>query len=217
MMDEAQNSSPTRVKKLIDQGQSWSTIKESENRMSEDNIQGAPVGGEAEQQGPSAGMITQYVKDLSFENPNAPQSLQNAQADKPAIDVNVNVGVQQMNEEVYEVELKISANAKDEKGTVAFVVELAYGGLFGLRGVPEEAVKAFLLIQAPTLMFPFARQIVATASADGGFPPLMLDPINFEALYRSQEAQAQQQAAEANGEANGEAPAGEVSDNVTVN
>lgn len=168
--------------------------------MSEDNIQGAPVGGEAENQGPAAGMITQYIKDLSFENPNAPQSLQNMQGQKPAIDVNVNVGVQKMNDEVYEVELKISATAKDQSETVAFVVELAYGGLFGLRGIPEEATRAFLLIQAPTLMFPFARQIIASASLDGGFPPLMLDPINFEALFRAQQEQAEKQAAEANAE-----------------
>lgn len=177
--------------------------------MSEENIQGAPAG-EAAQQGPSAGMITQYVKDLSFENPNAPQSLQNQTGEKPAIDVNVNVGVQQLNDEVYEVELKVSANAKDEKGQVSFVVELAYGALFGIRGVQEEALKAFLLIQAPTLMFPFARQIIASATQDGGFPPLMLDPINFEALFRAQQAQASQQAADANAEA-------AEGENITVN
>lgn len=169
-----------------------------------------PVGGDANQ-GPAAGMIAQYVKDLSFENPNAPQSLQANPGQKPAIDVNVNVGVQQMNDEVYEVELKISANAKDGEGKVSFVVELAYGALFGIRGIPEDATKAFLLIQAPTLMFPFARQIIASASQDGGFPPLLLDPINFEALFRAQQAQAEQQAGEANAEAAAEG------ENVTVN
>lgn len=178
----------------------------------ENQIQGAPVGGEAENQGPAAGMIAQYVKDLSFENPNAPQSLQaQSTAGKPAIDVNVNVGVQQMNDEVFEVELKVSASAKDPEGNAIFVVELAYGALFGIRGIPEDATKAFLLIQAPTLMFPFARQIIATASTDGGFSPLLLDPINFEALYRSQQAQAEQQAGEANAEAAAEG------ENVTVN
>ncbi|WND03700.1 protein-export chaperone SecB [Temperatibacter marinus] len=179
--------------------------------MAEENNQGnAPVGGE-ENTGPTAGMITQYIKDLSFENPNAPQSLQNNSGQNPAIDVNVNVGVTQINDEVYEVELKISASSKVENDTVAFVVELAYGGLFGLRGIPEDATKAFLLIQAPTMMFPFARQIIATATQDGGYPPLMLDPINFEALFRQQQAQAEAQAADANASA----PAGDA--DVTVN
>ncbi|WP_308911065.1 protein-export chaperone SecB [Pseudokordiimonas caeni] len=149
---------------------------------------------------PQVGVITQYVKDLSFENPNAPASLQNMTAAKPAIDVNVNVGVHRLGDDVYEVELKISATAnntlEDGKNQVAFAVELVYGSLFGLRNVPEEAVRAFLLVQAPMLMFPFARRIIADASRDGGFPPLLLEPINFEALYRAQMAQDQQGAEE---------------------
>ncbi|MBV1901024.1 MAG: protein-export chaperone SecB, partial [Kordiimonadaceae bacterium] len=145
----------------------------------------------------------QYVRDLSFENPNAPASLQAQTTSKPAIDVNVNVGVRQVNDEVYEVELKITAKAtqkaEDDSEQVAFVVELSYGSLFGIRNLPEEALKPFLLIQAPNLMFPFARRIVADASRDGGFPPLLLEPINFEALYRSQLAQEEQQAAAGEG------------------
>ena len=153
---------------------------------------------------PQAGMVAQYIKDLSFENPNAPASFQNTQS-APAIDVNVNVGVRQMNEELFEVELKISAKATNKGAdgaadTAAFVVELAYAGLFGMRNIPEDQMKPFMLIQAPMLMFPFARRIIADATRDGGFMPLMLDPINFEALYRQQEAQAASQAAEANGE-----------------
>ncbi|MBL4639091.1 MAG: protein-export chaperone SecB [Kordiimonadaceae bacterium] len=164
-----------------------------------DNPQ-TPVGGPAPEgaEGPQAGVLAQYVRDLSFENPNAPASLQAQSASKPAIDVNVNVGVRQVNDEVYEVELKITAKAtqKAEDGTeqVAFVVELSYGSLFGIRNLPEDALKPFLLIQAPNLMFPFARRIVADASRDGGFPPLLLEPINFEALYRSQLAQEATQA-----------------------
>ena len=134
----------------------------------------------------------QYVKDLSFENPNAPTSLQNAAGAKPGIEVGVNVGVRRMGDEVYEVELKISAHASNEladgKTQAAFVVELAYGALFGIRNVGEEALRPFLLVQAPTLLFPFARRIIADATRDGGFPPLLLEPINFEALYRAQQA-----------------------------
>jgi len=168
-----------------------------------------PVGGPAPEgaEGPQAGVIAQYIKDLSFENPNAPGSLQALAGQKPAIDVNVNVGVRKMNDEVYEVDLKISAKAvvpgaDGAEGQVAFVVELAYGSLYGIRNVPEEALKPFLLVQAPMLMFPFARRIIADASRDGGFPPLLLEPINFEALYRAQAAQEAQQ-----GQAEGDAPA----------
>jgi len=170
------------------------------------NVDGqAPVGGPVGEgaEGPQAGVLAQYVRDLSFENPNAPASLQSMSAAKPAIDVNVNVGARKVNDEVFEVELKISAKAtaKDEQGAdqVSFVVELAYGALFGIRNVPEDQLKPFLLIQAPNLMFPFARRIVADASRDGGFPPLLLEPINFEALYRQQLAQEAQAAPAADG------------------
>ncbi len=180
-------------------------LKMAEN---DTNNQQAPVGGPAEDTAPQAGVLAQYIRDLSFENPNAPASLQNSANAKPAIDVNVNVGVRQVNDEVYEAELKITAKAthKNEAGEeqVAFVVELSYGSLFGMRNIPEESLKPFLLIQAPTLMFPFARRIIADASRDGGFPPLLLEPINFEALYRSQLAQEQAAAATAEG---GEEPA----------
>lgn len=177
--------------------------------MAENDTQ-APVGGPTQDAaaGPQAGVMAQYIKDLSFENPNAPASLQNAAGTNPSIDVNVNVGVRKLNEEVYEVDLKISAKASnktpDGQDQVAFVVELSYGTLFGIRGIPEESLKPFLLIQAPLLMFPFARRIVADASRDGGFPPLLLEPINFDALYRAQQAQEQQAAA--NGSDEGPAP-----------
>lgn len=170
----------------------------AENEIGNDQT---PVGGPAPEgaEGPQAGVLAQYVRDLSFENPNAPASLQSMANQKPAIDVNVNVGVRKVNDEVYEVDLKITAKAshKDESGNdqVAFVVELSYGALFGIRNVPEQALKPFLLVQAPTLMFPFARRIVADASRDGGFPPLLLEPISFEALYQAQQQQEAQQAA----------------------
>ncbi|TNE65164.1 MAG: protein-export chaperone SecB [Alphaproteobacteria bacterium] len=173
-----------------------------------------PVGGPAPEgaAGPQAGVLAQYIKDLSFENPNAPASLQAMAGTKPAIDVNVNVGVRKMNDEVYEVELKISANASNVNETggdsrTAFVVELAYAALFGIRNVPEEALRQFLLVQGPTMMFPFARRIIADASRDGGFPPLLLEPINFDALFRAQAVQEAQQAQAAGAAGASEDPA----------
>lgn len=161
--------------------------------MTEENTQTAATGAGADQnQQAQVGILAQYIKDLSFENPNAPASFQALQNAKPQIDVNVNVGARQAGENVYEVELKISASSTVEE-TATFVVELVYAGLFGLRNVPQEALQGFMLVNAPTLLFPFARRIIADATRDGGYPPLMLEPIDFAALYRQQLAQAQSQ------------------------
>ena len=137
---------------------------------------------------PQVAILTQYVKDLSFENPNAPASLQ-VQA-QPRIDVNVGVNARKAADDVFEVELKISAKA-DVDGTASFMVELLYAGLFGLKNVPEEALEPFCIIEAPRILFPFARRIIADAVRDGGFPPLMLDPIDFGQLYLAQQQQGQ--------------------------
>jgi preprotein translocase subunit SecB len=145
--------------------------------------------------GPAAGLISQYVKDFSFENPNSPGIYQ--QATSPQIDVQFNIGTAQVSEEVHEVVLKIEAKA-DSDGTVAFIVDLSYAGLFGLRNIPAEHVQPFLLGEAPRLLFPFARRVLADAVRDGGFPPLLLDPIDFGSLYMQQaEAQAQALSGEA--------------------
>lgn len=158
---------------------------------------------------PQVAMLAQYVRDLSFENPNAPASLQNDSEVTPAIDVNVNVGGRKAGDDVYEVELKLTVSSK--KGDqVSFVVELSYASLFGIRNVPEDAIGQIMLIQAPTLMFPFARRVIADAVRDGGFPPLMLDPISFEALYRQQAEQAGAEGAAATDGA-------DVSESITVN
>ena len=138
---------------------------------------------------PAAGMISQYVKDLSFENPNAPAIYQNQTA--PGIDVQFNIGTAQVAEEVHEVILKIDVKAEAE-GQTAFIVDLTYAGLFGLRNIPDEHVQPFLLGEAPRLLFPFARRVLADCVRDGGFPPLLLEPIDFTQLYLQQaEAQAQ--------------------------
>ena len=137
---------------------------------------------------PAAGLISQYVKDFSFENPNAPAIYQNAQG--PAIDVQFNIASAQVGEEVFEIVLRIEVKAETE-GKVAFLVDLSYAGLFGLRNIPEEHIQPFLLGEAPRLLFPFARRVLADAVRDGGFPPLLLEPIDFTQLYM-QQAEAQQ-------------------------
>ncbi|MFZ4690782.1 MAG: protein-export chaperone SecB [Polymorphobacter sp.] len=133
---------------------------------------------------PQVAILTQYVKDLSFENPNAPASLQSTE--QPRIDVNVAVNAKRAGDNVFEVELKITAKAMTGD-TVSFMIDLVYAGLFGLTNVPEEALEPFLIIEAPRIIFPFARRIVADSVRDGGFPPLMLDPIDFASLYMAQQ------------------------------
>lgn len=137
---------------------------------------------------PQVGVISQYVKDLSFENPNAPAVYQ--WQGQPQIDVQFNIGAQKLGDDVHEVALKIEIAAKSADRT-AFQVELVYAGLFGIRNVPEEQLQPFLLAEAPRLLFPFARRVVADTVQDGGFPPLLLDPIDFGALYMQRAAQVQ--------------------------
>ena len=138
---------------------------------------------------PQVSILTQYIKDLSFENPNAPASLQTEGT--PRIDVNVSVNAKRGGENMYEVELKISAKAM-VADSVSFAIELVYAGLFGLANVPEEALEPFLIIEAPRIIFPFARRIIADSVRDGGVPPLMLDPIDFASLYMAQQGQGTQ-------------------------
>ncbi len=152
--------------------------------------QGAEIAANGADTAPVAGVISQYIKDFSFENPNAPAIYQAGGA--PKIDVGFNIGSGQVGEDVYEVILKIDAKAETDDGTVAFVVDLTYAGLFGLRNIPAEHIQPFLLGEAPRILFPFARRVVADAVRDGGFPPLMLDPIDFGALYMQQAAGAQE-------------------------
>ncbi|GGB15888.1 protein-export protein SecB [Sphingomonas metalli] len=135
---------------------------------------------------PAAGLISQYVKDLSFENPNAPAIFQ-SQA-QPAIDVQFNIGATQVADEVHEVVLKIDVRAEVDN-QVAFIVDLSFAGLFGFRNVPADQIQPFMLGEAPRLLFPFARRVLADAVRDGGFPPLLLEPIDFGQLYLQQAQQ----------------------------
>ncbi len=124
----------------------------------------------------------QYIKDLSFENPNAPQSLAPTNV-QPQLDVHVDVQTRTGPEDSYEVTLHLKAEAKAGEMT-AFVVELAYAGLFTLKGLPKEALQPVLLIEAPRILFPFARNIIADVTRDGGFAPLMINPIDFADMFR---------------------------------
>ena len=148
---------------------------------------GAPLANGADT-APAAGMISQYVKDLSFENPNAPAIYQNPNA--PAIDVQFNIASAQVGDDVYEIVLRIEVSAKAEE-TVAFLVDLSYAGLFGLRNFPTEHLQPFLLAEAPRLLFPFARRVLADAIRDGGFPPLLLEPIDFGGVFLQQQQDAE--------------------------
>ncbi len=132
---------------------------------------------------PQVGVISQYVKDLSFENPNAPTVFQ--WQGQPNIDVQFNIGANMVGEGVHEVVLKIDVKATSAD-KVAFQVDLSYAGLFGLLNIPEDQLQPFLLAEAPRIMFPFARRVLADAVRDGGFPPLMLEPIDFASLYLQQ-------------------------------
>lgn len=133
---------------------------------------------------PQAGILAQYVKDLSFENPNAPGSLQ--MQGQPKIEINVNVNARAGGQDMYEVELKLEASARSPDDKIAFQVELLYAGLFRLTGAPQDAIEPFLIVEAPRILFPFARRVIADVVRDGGFPPLMLEPIDFGGLYLQQ-------------------------------
>lgn len=148
----------------------------------QDSTSGVNGSGEAGQDAQIAS-LHQYIKDLSVESPSAPQVFQ-WQA-QPNIDVQFHINVEKVSDDVQEVGLKIDVSARSDQG-VHFVVDLTYAGLFGLRNVPEEALSPFLLAEAPRLLFPFARQIVASATQDAGFPALVLEPIDFAGAYFAQ-------------------------------
>ena len=149
------------------------------------------AGGNGADTQPSVSMLNQYIKDLSVENPNAPGSYQ--WTDQPRVDVQVNIGANTITNEVHEVELKMTVRADGEKGNL-YLIELAYCGLIGIRNLPEEHAHAVLFAETPRMLFPFARAVISDAVRDTGFPPLLLDPMDFGALYQQQlQARAQQQ------------------------
>jgi preprotein translocase subunit SecB len=134
----------------------------------------------------------QYVKDLSFENPRAPNSLIQ-QGTQPSVDINVDVKAQNLGPDVFEVILTINATARVQDEPV-FLVELAYGTVVTIKNTPQEMLPALILVETPRIAFPFARAIIANATRDGGFPPLMINPIDFAELLRRQQADIQDSA-----------------------
>ncbi|MEO1020623.1 MAG: protein-export chaperone SecB [Pseudomonadota bacterium] len=143
----------------------------------------------ANQQPPRLSIVTQYIRDLSFENPGAQRGQQQG---RPQIQVRVEVRSQNVNEQNHEVTLDLNVEAKTGEDTV-FLLELSYSGLFSLANIPNESLQPLLLIECPRLLFPFARRVVADVTRDGGFPPLMIDPIDFVSLYRRRVQQARQE------------------------
>jgi len=151
---------------------------------------GGPTPAAAQDMQPQLTVVSQYIKDFSFENPNAPKSLAGRQ-DQPQIGIQINVGANPLSETDIEVVIKLDGKA--EVGTtLLFRFELEFAGVFRIRNVPQESMNPVVLIECPRLLFPFAREIIATAVRNGGFPPLLLDPVDFVGLYRQKMAQTQQ-------------------------
>ncbi len=156
----------------------------------------APKVAEGQETRPQLVMHAQYIKDFSFENPNA-SSVLTGNTGQPNVEVGVNVSAKKMEENRYEVLLKLTANAKAED-TQLFMIELAYGGLVTAQGVTADQTNALIMIEGPRLLFPFARAVIAQTTREGGFLPLNIQPIDFVAVYRanieSQRAEAQEAA-----------------------
>lgn len=147
----------------------------------------AATGAKATQ--PQLTVLAQYIKDLSFESPTAPQSLQGP-GQNPQLKVGVNVNAGPRAEDTYEVALQLEVHARSDQGVI-YNVELVYGGLFRLKGVPQNLLQPVLFVDCPTILFPFLRRVLADVIRDGGFPPLMLDPIDFGRLYAQNLTQAE--------------------------
>ena len=148
----------------------------------------APEGQEP-QIGGNAGIriLAQFIRDLSFENPRAPDVLR--QAERPQLDMNVEMNARGRVDGLFEVDLKLGCKAMQDN-TPVFQVELVYGGLFAIEGVADQDVEPVLLIECPRYLFPFARRIISDLTTEGGFPPFMIDPLDFGAIYAQRQMQA---------------------------
>ena len=142
---------------------------------------------------PQLNVLAQYVKDMSFENPNAPRSLTQQQG-APKINIQINVNAKPLADNDFEVELKIEGRA-EAPNQFMFGFDLLYAGVFKIQNVPQENIHAIIMIECPRLLFPFARAIIADAVRNGGFPPLMIDPVDFVSLYRQRMSEMQPPAA----------------------
>jgi preprotein translocase subunit SecB len=157
--------------------------------MSTTNGGPAPQPGATQTPVSQIGVLMQYVKDFSFENPNAPRAL-TPSSQQPSIQINIGVDAALLAENDFEVTLRLDGKAELE-GLTLFGFELLYAGVFRILNVPPEGVQPIIMVECPRLLFPFAREIVATTIRNGGFPPLMLEPVDFAALYRDRVVAAQ--------------------------
>lgn len=162
-----------------------------------------PEGNDEASTQPQVATIAQYIKDFSAESPSSPQVFQ--WQSQPALDVQFGINGNKVADDVHEIILKVEVTAKSENGT-HFIVDLSYAGLFAFRNFPEDSLTPFLLIEAPRLLFPFARQIVAESVSNLGFPPILLDPIDFAAAYMAQQQSQDGAAGQPGGD--GEPPVG---------
>lgn len=157
----------------------------------------SPGGGKQEEAAPvQAQVVAQYIKDLSFENPNVERLLEGP-GEEPNMKVEVNVNARKLRNEMFESAIHLKAHATNKSGTI-YEMEIVYAGLFRIKNIPEKALEPFLLINSPALIFPFLRRLAADISREGGFPPLLLDPIDFAGLFvRRQKEAAGKASAEA--------------------
>ncbi len=137
---------------------------------------------EADNQGPRVNVLGQYIKDLSFENPNAPKSFQEP-GENPNLQLNFNVGANKLSDDTYEVTLHFEGEAKSDSSGI-YQLDLVYAGVFRIQNLPQERLRPFLFIDCPAILFPFVRRLISDLTREGGYPPLLLDPIDFAALYR---------------------------------
>ena len=146
---------------------------------------------DAGEAGPAMRILTQYVRDFSFENPRAPESLR--MDGRPEVDMGVEMNAKGRKDGLFEVDMRLSVKAGADAGAM-FAIELVYGGLFQIAGIPEDQLEPVLLVECPRYLFPFARQIIADATAHGGFyPPFMLEPIDFSAIYAARKGEIENQ------------------------
>ena len=155
----------------------------TDNKNGSDNQAAAQEGG----QGIQAQVVAQYIKDLSFENPNV-EKLLSGPGDNPNMKLEVNVNARRMNEDLYESAIDFKAHATNQSGTI-YQLEAVYAGIFRIKNIPEEALEPFLLINCPALIFPYLRRLASDLTREGGFPPLLLDPIDFAGLYMRRKQQ----------------------------
>ena len=173
--------------------------------MSDETTNGAAAPAPQEAAGPAFSVEKIYVKDVSFESPNAPAIY--GEAGQPDLQLNLNQRVQRLNENAFEVSLRVTLTCKIGEKT-AYVAEVDQAGVFGIAGLPPQGIDVLLGTQCPNILFPYVRQTVGDLVQAGGFPPFLLQPINFDALYAETVRQRQAQAAAAGGDIASAEPAG---------